>query len=52
MSGLAAADRESDCQVGFAGAGWAEEDHILLAGYEVQRAEVGDQVTFQFSKSS
>jgi hypothetical protein len=33
--------------MGFAGAGWAEEDHILLAGDEVQGGEVGDQVAFQ-----
>jgi hypothetical protein len=31
----------------FAGAGWAEEDHVLLGGDEVQRGEVGDQVAFQ-----
>src|SRR5215217_1981988 len=43
MSGLAAADR----QVGFAGAGWADEDHILFTGDEVERAEMGDQVAFQ-----
>jgi hypothetical protein len=28
-------------------AGRAEEDHVLLAGNEVQGAEVGDQVAFQ-----
>jgi hypothetical protein len=31
----------------FAGAGWAEEDHVVFAGDEVQRGEVGDQVPFQ-----
>ena len=35
VPGLAAADAEPDRQVGFIGAGWAEEDHVLLAGYEV-----------------
>jgi hypothetical protein len=33
--------------MGLPGAGWAEEDHILLAGDKVQGAEVGDQVAFQ-----
>jgi hypothetical protein len=33
--------------MGFAGAGWAEEDHVLLAGDEVEGGEVGDQVAFQ-----
>ena len=47
MSGLAGPDTQPDGQMGLAGAGWAEEDHILFAGNEVQRAEVGDQVPFQ-----
>jgi hypothetical protein len=38
---------QPDREMGFAGAGRAEEDHVLLAGNEVQRAEVGDQVAFQ-----
>jgi len=33
--------------MGFAGAGWAEEDHILLGGDEVEGGEVGDQVALQ-----
>jgi hypothetical protein len=33
--------------MGLPGSGWAEEDHILLAGDEVQGGEVGDQVAFQ-----
>jgi hypothetical protein len=33
--------------VGFGGAGWAEEDHVFLAGDEVQRGQVRDQVPFQ-----
>jgi hypothetical protein len=33
--------------MGFAGAWWAEEDHVLLGGDEVQGGEVGDQVAFQ-----
>ena len=33
--------------MGLAGAGWAEKDHVLLTGDEVEGAEVGDQVTFQ-----
>ena len=30
-----------------AGAGWAEEHHVVLGGDEVQGAEVRDQVTFE-----
>ena len=37
---------EPDGQVGLAGAGRAEEDHVLLGGDEVQGAQVGDQVAF------
>ena len=29
------------------GSGWAEKDHVLLPGDEVQGGEVGDQVAFQ-----
>ena len=47
MAGLAGPDRQPDGQVGLAGAGWAEEDHVLLGGDEVQGAEVGDQVAVQ-----
>ena len=47
VSGLAAANCSPYRQMGFAGAGWAEEDHVFLAGDEVQGGEVGDQVAFQ-----
>ena len=47
VPGLAGADRQPDGQVGLAGAGWAEEDHVLLGGDEVQGAQVGDQVAFE-----
>ena len=47
VSGLAGPDGQPDRQMRFAGAGRAEEDHVLLAGDEVQGAEVGDQVPFQ-----
>jgi len=48
VPGLAAADRQPDRQVGFlAGAGWAEEDHVLLAGDEVQGGQMHDLVAFQ-----
>ena len=47
VPGLAGADREAGGQVGLAGAGRAEEDHVLLGGDEVQGAQVGDQVAFQ-----
>src|SRR5215213_7815507 len=33
--------------MGFAGAGWAEEDHVLLSGDKVQRAQMGDLVALQ-----
>jgi hypothetical protein len=46
VPGLAGTDRQSDREVGLAGAGRAEEDHILAGGDEVQRAEVGDGVAF------
>jgi len=38
VPGLAGADPEPDGQVGFAGAGWAEEDHVVPGGDEVQGA--------------
>src|SRR6266508_701446 len=49
MAGLAGPDAQPDGQVGLAGPWWAEEDHILPCGDEVQRAEVGDLVAFQGS---
>src|SRR4029450_13925255 len=33
--------------MGFAGAGWPEEDHVLLAGDEVQGGQMHDLVAFQ-----
>jgi hypothetical protein len=33
--------------MGFAGAGWAEEDDVLLAGDEVESAQMHDLVAFQ-----
>jgi len=33
--------------VGLTGAGWAEEDHVLFRGDEVQAAEVGDGLAFE-----
>ena len=47
VAGLAGPDRQAGGQVGLAGAGWAEEDHVLLGGDEVQGAQVGDQVAFE-----
>jgi hypothetical protein len=44
---LATADRQPDREMGFAGAWRAEEDHILLAGHEIQGGQVGDQIPFQ-----
>jgi hypothetical protein len=47
VAGLAGPDRQADGEMGLAGAGRAEEDHVLPAGDEVQRAQVGDQVAFE-----
>jgi hypothetical protein len=47
VPGLAGADRNADREVGLAGAGRSEEDHVVLGGDEIQRAQVGDQVTLQ-----
>ena len=47
VAGLAGPDRDAGGQVGLAGAGRAEEDHVLFGGDEVQRAEVGDLVAFE-----
>src|SRR5829696_10012014 len=33
--------------MGLPGAGWAEEDHVLLAGEEVQAGQMHDLVAFQ-----
>ena len=47
VPGLAGADRQAGGEVGLAGAGRAEEHHVLFRGDEVQGAEVGDLVAFQ-----
>ena len=47
VAGLAGADRDAGGEVGLAGAGWAEEDHVLACEDEVQGAEVCDQVAFE-----
>lgn len=44
--GVAGFDREAGGEVGFAGSGWAEEDHALSGSDEVQRAQVSDLVAF------
>jgi hypothetical protein len=44
---LAGPDRDPGSQVGLAGAGRSEEDHVLSAGDEVQGAQVRDQVPLQ-----
>jgi hypothetical protein len=46
VPGLAGADAEPGGEVGLAGAGWAEEDHVVLRGDEVQGAQVRDDVAF------
>jgi hypothetical protein len=42
LAGQAGADRDGDRQVGFAGAGRAEQDHVLARVQEVELAEVLD----------
>ena len=44
MPTLTGADRQSDGQMGFAGAGWSEEDHVVLRGHEIERAQVRDRL--------
>jgi hypothetical protein len=45
--GLAGADRQPNGEVGLAGAGWAEEHHVVPGGDEVQGAQVRDDLAFQ-----
>src|SRR3954454_6989143 len=47
VPGLAGPDGQPDGQVGLAGARWAEEDHVLAGGDEVQGVQVGDEVAAQ-----
>lgn len=47
VAGLAGADRQAGGQVGLAGAGRAEEDHVLAGGDEVQGSQVGDLFAFE-----
>ena len=47
MAGLAGAHGQADGEVGFAGAGWAEEDDVVAGGDEVQGAQMGDGVAFE-----
>ena len=47
VPGLAGAHRQTDREVGFAGAGRAEEHDVVLGGDEVQGAEVGDEFAFE-----
>jgi hypothetical protein len=47
VPGLAGSDRQPGGEVGLAGAGRPEEHHVLPAGDEVQRAEVGDGVALE-----
>ena len=47
VPGLAGPDRQADGEVGLAGAGRAEEHHVVLGGDEVQGAQVRDEVAFE-----
>ena len=47
VSCLAGPDAQPDGQVGLAGAGRAEEHHVVPPGDEVQGAQVGDGVAFE-----
>jgi hypothetical protein len=46
LPGEACSDGERGREVGLAGAGWAEEDHVLLAVEEVELAEMLDDLFF------
>ena len=46
LAGEARADREGDREMGLAGSGWAEEDHVLLAVEEVELPEMLDDLLF------
>jgi hypothetical protein len=47
VAGLAGPQGQADGQVGLAGAGRAEEDHVVAGGDEVQGAQVGDGLAFE-----
>jgi hypothetical protein len=47
VTGLAGPDGQAGGQVRLAGAGRTEQQHVLLRGDEVQRAQVRDQVPFE-----
>jgi hypothetical protein len=47
VPGLAGADRDAGGEMGFAGAGRAEEHHVVAGGHEVQGAEVRDGLAFE-----
>jgi hypothetical protein len=47
VPGLAGPDRQPDREMGLAGAGRPEEDHVVAGGGEVQGAQVGDDLAFE-----
>src|SRR3954469_20950494 len=47
VPGLAGSDPEADREVGLAGAGRAEEHHVLAGGDEIQGAQMRDDVAFE-----
>ncbi len=47
MPGFAGPDRDAGREVGSAGAGWSEEHDVVSGFDEVERAEVGDDVSFE-----
>jgi hypothetical protein len=47
VASLAGPDAQPDGQVGLAGPGWAQENHVLLGNDEVEGAQVRDQVAFE-----
>jgi hypothetical protein len=47
VAGLAGPDPKADRQMGFAGAGWAEEHHVVAGGDEVQGAQVRDLLALE-----
>lgn len=49
VAGLAGPGRDADGQIRFAGSWRAEEHHVVFGGDEVQRAQMGDEVTLETS---
>jgi hypothetical protein len=47
VAGLAGPDAQADCEMGLAGAWWAQEDHVLLGNDEIEGAQVRDDLALE-----